>query len=184
MFRRPFLGTSEDDVLVREETDPQFFIGISCLSSNRFMAVTSSDHETSEVYLLDCSAITSAPQLVHARTTYAISLLKPLPPHPNPHPSPPHLSLSPCSGVLFSIDHSGSNFYIHTNADGAINFQVLCSPAEHLLQPELWRVVAPHSPDIFIEEMRVTAACVAPFLLFPVVTFSAGISCFSKKSMR
>lgn len=143
------------------------------------MAITSCDHETSEIHVLDCSDMTGAPQLAHPRTTYALPLQSNHLP-----PLRPPLSLLAASGVLCSIDHSGSNFYIHTNANGAVNFQIFRSSLSDLPSPTLWHVVVPHNPNIFIEEMRVTAACVNPFTCCFCVTTTADTCCSLKKSTR
>ena len=153
VFRRPFRGTAADDVLVYEEKDPQFYIGIHRLSSEKFMAITTSDHETSEVYLLSAAAITDAPQLMQPRTTYTSPLL------------PSLLSSLPSpltSGVLVSLDHSGSQFYILTNADGATNFQIFCTPQEHISKQH-WHLLVPHDPNVYIEAINVTSAYLVQF---------------------
>jgi oligopeptidase B len=69
LFRRPFGGSADDDVLVYEESDPQFYLDICPVSSDQFIIIVASDHETSELHLLSAAAITDAPQLVHPRTT-------------------------------------------------------------------------------------------------------------------
>jgi len=159
VFRRPFRGTSADDVLVYEEKDPQFYIGISRLSSDKFMTITTSDHETSEVYLLSAAAITEAPQLIQPRTTYnpqsnSISLSISHPPPPL-HFLPPHSHLR--SGVQVNVDHSGSQFYIHTNSDDATNFQIHCTHEEQISKLH-WHLLVPHDPNVYIEAMFVTSA--------------------------
>jgi oligopeptidase B len=64
----------------------------------------------------------------------------------------------PTSGVIFNLDHSGSSFYIHTNANGATNFEVFRAPLEHVAQPQHWQLIVPHNPDVFIEGLSLTSA--------------------------
>lgn len=47
---------------------------------------------------------------------------------------------------------------MHTNANGATNFQVFRCSFDHLSQPDAWQLVVPHNPDIFIESIALTSA--------------------------
>ena len=54
---RHTIGTSrEDDVLVYEEADPGFFVNVGKTQSDRFIEISTSDHETSEARLIPADA--------------------------------------------------------------------------------------------------------------------------------
>ncbi len=56
---RHTIGTdAKEDVLVYEEKDIGFYVGLSATQSRRFIAIDVHDHETSEVRLIDCRALT------------------------------------------------------------------------------------------------------------------------------
>ena len=71
---RPFavrfhrLGTrTEDDATIYEEADGGFFVGVSQTQSRKWIIISTSDHETSEVRLVPADAPLAAPKLVAAR---------------------------------------------------------------------------------------------------------------------
>ncbi|KAB2851616.1 MAG: S9 family peptidase [Hyphomicrobiaceae bacterium] len=117
------LGTpqSEDD-LIYEERDPSFFVSLGETQSRRFALVNTSDHETSEVRVLEQGAWNEPPRLIARRKKghrYAIE-------HRPAHP-----------------DGSGGEFLILTNAGGALDNKIVSAP---VADPRLrnWRDVVPH----------------------------------------
>ncbi len=83
------LGTSpEDDVLVYEEPDPGFFVGIGKTQSDRFILIHAHDHETSEVRFIPADAPDAEPTLVAPRET----------------------------AVEYNVDEAHGTFFILTNA--------------------------------------------------------------------
>jgi oligopeptidase B len=121
------LGTpAESDVLIYEEPNPGFFVGISHLQAGRFVEISSHDHETAESRLLDLTVPDAVPFLIAPRAT----------------------------SVRYSVEHHPDLFgeevlVIHTNADGAEDFKIAWTP---LRTPgrENWRDLIPHRPGIFI----------------------------------
>lgn len=62
------LGTASDaDVLVYEEADPGFWLSVDQTSDERFVVISSSDKQTSEVRLLDAAQPLSEPRLILPR---------------------------------------------------------------------------------------------------------------------
>ena len=62
------LGTpASEDVLVYEEKDIGFYVGVGQAQSGRFIIVDAHDHQTNEAYLIDAGRPDSALQLVAAR---------------------------------------------------------------------------------------------------------------------
>jgi oligopeptidase B len=121
------IGTSpDDDVVIYEESDPGFFVGVSETQSGRYVIVSAHDHETSEVRLIDAEKPDSDPVLVAAR---------------RPH-------------VEYSVDHhAGSEaLVILTNADGAEDFKILTAPLA-APGPETWSDFVPHREGRLILDM-------------------------------
>jgi oligopeptidase B len=120
--KRHRLGTViEDDELVYEEKEPGWFIDIGATTSGAFVTIGVSNHETSEAWLLDRKDPSATPRLVAARS----------------------------EGVLYSIDHHGSELVILTNADGAEDFKLVLAPLKAPAR-ENWRDLVPHRPGIMI----------------------------------
>src|SRR5690606_20582014 len=67
VFRRPVGGSAGDDVLVYDEPDDGFFIGVSRLSSDQWIAIGVGNQETSEVHLIPASDPTATPKVMEPR---------------------------------------------------------------------------------------------------------------------
>jgi oligopeptidase B len=120
--KRHRLGTSADaDELVYEEAASGFFIDLDVTSSRDYVVITSSDHETSEVRLLDRKDDDATPWLVAPR--------EPL--------------------VRYTVEHHGLDLIIRTNADGAEDFKLVTAPVASP-QRENWRDLVPCRPGIMI----------------------------------
>lgn len=119
---RHTLGTpTEDDVLVYEEKDPGFFVGISDTESRRFILIDAHDHETSEVYIIPADDPASAPKLVAPRAP----------------------------GVEYSVSEHAGRLVILTNADGAEDFKIVTAPIDKPGR-ENWVDLIPHMPGTLI----------------------------------
>jgi oligopeptidase B len=96
------LGTStNDDVLVYEESDPSFFVGVGKTQSEAYIVISSGDHVTSEQRLLPAGTPDAEPRLISARR----------------------------HGHEYDVDHHGDWLYIHTN-DRHKNFRVARAPVD------------------------------------------------------
>ncbi len=121
------LGTPvEDDVLVFEETNAQYFVSIGETQSKRFAEISVHDHETSEVRLLDLESAAAEPVLIAARET----------------------------SVQYVVEHhpalfGGPALLFRTNADGAEDFKITWAP---LATPDRahWRDLIPHRPGVYL----------------------------------
>ncbi len=110
------LGTSpEEDILVYEEKDPGFFVGIGRTQSDRFIVISAHDHQTSEVYLIDAGNPDSSPLIVAPREV----------------------------DHEYSVDHVGDRLIILTNQDKAEDFKIVETPLDKLSR-ENWREIEPH----------------------------------------
>ena len=100
VFRHVVGAPVSEDVVVYEEPDAGFFVGVGKTQSGRFILIDSHDHETSEVRLIDAARPDSAPVLIAARET----------------------------AVEYSVEHHGERLIILTNADGAEDFKIVTAP--------------------------------------------------------
>ena len=110
------LGASGEDIVVYEEPDAGFFVGVGATQSRAFIVIDSHDHETSEVRLVPASEPMAEPHLVAAREP----------------------------GVEYEVDHHGDDLVILTNADGAEDFKIVTAPVETPGR-EHWRDLVPHA---------------------------------------
>lgn len=67
VWRHEVGSAAEADVLVHEEPDEQYSLGIEASRDQRWLVVTSESRLTTEVHLLDLQEPTSSPRLVHPR---------------------------------------------------------------------------------------------------------------------
>ena len=107
VYRRPARGGTKDDVLVYDEPDDGYFLSIGRSSSDAYIIIGAGDHETSEVRLIPAADPTAEPQVVEPRTI----------------------------GLRYDLEHWDGRFFIHTNADEAIDFKIVEAP-----EAESWAV--------------------------------------------
>ena len=96
------LGTQQtDDVLVFEEPDQRFFVGIAMTRSEEWILIHSGSKTSSEQWLLAAAEPTADPVVVRERT----------------------------DDLEYEIDHWGDRFVVLTN-DDAVDFRVMTAPLE------------------------------------------------------
>ncbi|WP_019955571.1 S9 family peptidase [Yoonia vestfoldensis] len=100
VFRHTIGSVPADDVLVYEEKDPRYFVGVSRLRSGAYVQIATGMNDESEVWVIPTATPDAAPQLIEART----------------------------EGLEYEIDHQGDHFVILTNADGAVDFKIVTAP--------------------------------------------------------
>ncbi|MDF2688573.1 MAG: peptidase, partial [Microvirga sp.] len=116
------LGTSPDqDQVVYEENDPGFFVKLGTTQSDAFVLIEASDHETSEIWLLDRADPSAAPRVVEPRT--------------------PQLK--------YDVEHHGEDLIILTNADGSEDFKIVTAPVSTPGRVH-WRDLVPYRPGTMI----------------------------------
>jgi oligopeptidase B len=118
------LGTAgKADVLIYEEKDKGFYVGVSQTQSSRFVTIEAHDHQTTEVYLIDADRPESDPRLVVARE----------------------------HGHEYAVEHHGDRLIITANSGGAEDFRICEAPlADPRLQD--WREIIAHKPGRLILE--------------------------------
>ncbi|HMN50978.1 MAG TPA: S9 family peptidase [Xanthobacteraceae bacterium] len=90
---------TEQDRLVYSETDKGFFVNVGKLQAGRFAVISTGDHDTSEVHLLDLHDAKAKPRMVEPRTV----------------------------GLRYDVEHhpADDTLYLLTNADGAEDFKIV-----------------------------------------------------------
>jgi len=138
---RPFqlwrhtVGTpAADDVLVFQEDDERFFLGVGGTKSEQYVVASTESKVTSEYRVLRADDPLGEFRVVQPRQ----------------------------QGVEYSIDHHGDRFLIVTNADGAENFKLMEAPVDDPGRPN-WVEVVGHRADVKLDGIDVFAGHVALF---------------------
>ena len=112
------LGTPQaEDVLVYEEPDPGFFVSLGSTEDRRLIVISSGDHVTTEVRLIDASRAADPPRLIAPRQ----------------------------HGIEYRVHAQRDELVILTNADDAEDFKVVRAPVTSPERTE-WRDWIPHVP--------------------------------------
>ena len=123
---RHVVGTDpKSDVLVFEEKDTGYYVGLSSTQSQRFIAIDVHDHETSEVRLIDAADAQVPLCLVSPRR----------------------------KGHQYSVEHQGDRLIILTNSDGAEDFRVVEAPISAPGETN-WREIVPHRTGRLIIDLN------------------------------
>lgn len=129
------LGTPiGDDVLVYEEPDERFFLGIGMTKDERYLVLHLGSKMTDECRLLSADDPTSNFQIMQPRE----------------------------QGVEYAIEHHGSRFFVITNADGAENFKLMETPNNSLGRSN-WTEVIGHRPNVHLSGIDVFADYIVIF---------------------
>ncbi len=127
---RHALGTPvSNDVLVYEEADKGFYVGIGKTQSARFIVIDVHDHQTSEAYLIDADNPLTPPRLIAPRRF----------------------------GHEYGVEHhaGGDRLVITTNAPnasgGAEDFRIVTAPTTDPAEIN-WQELVPHKPGRLIIE--------------------------------
>ncbi|MGZ6965112.1 MAG: S9 family peptidase [Acidimicrobiia bacterium] len=126
---RHVLGTeTTDDVLVYEEKDERFFVGVSRTRSSRYLLIVSDSKVTSEVHFVPADAPTTAPQLIEPRV----------------------------HELEYTVEHhedsTHDRFLVLTNADGAEDFKVMETPVGAPARAN-WTDLLPHRPGVRVHDL-------------------------------
>jgi oligopeptidase B len=126
---RHAVGTpAADDVLVHQEDDERFFLGVGLTKSERYVVLGLESKVTAEAWVLDATTPEGDFRLVQPRE----------------------------QGVEYDVDHHGDRFLIVTNADGAENFKLVEAPVDDPGRHR-WTDVVPHRTDVKLDGIEVFA---------------------------
>jgi oligopeptidase B len=109
------------DRLVHEEKDTGLFSGVGITHSERFIVITSNDHDTSESWIIDAARPLDAPKLIAARQ----------------------------AGLEYDIEHWNDQFIIKTNRDGAEDYKIMAAPVADP-SPANWKDFIPYREGCFL----------------------------------
>ncbi len=122
------VGTSPDaDVLVVEEPDERFHLGVGRTKDGEYVVVEMQSRITSEVHVIPAGRPEEAPKVVEPRR----------------------------QGVEYGVEHHGGAFLMLTN-DEAENFRVVATPADDPSRRN-WSELIPHRADVRLEGLDVFA---------------------------
>jgi oligopeptidase B len=114
-----------DDVVVFEETDERFWIGVGTTRSEKFIVIGSESKTTSEYWTIDADSPTGAPTVVAPRR----------------------------DGVEYRISHHDDDFFIVTNLD-AVDFRLMRAPVSDPGW-DTWTEAIAHRPGTRLEDIDV-----------------------------
>ena len=125
---RHSLGTPvADDVLIYEEVDKGFYVGIGKTQSERYIVIDVHDHQTNEAYLIDAEAPFEPLRLINKRRF----------------------------GHEYGVEHrrgaDGDELILTTNSGGAEDFRIVTAPADNPGEDN-WRELVAHKPGRLIIE--------------------------------
>jgi oligopeptidase B len=110
------IGTPvSEDVLVYEERDTGYYVGLDKTLSSKFLIVDAHDHQTNEIYLINADEPDGPLVLVEGRE----------------------------HGHEYQVDHHWSHLIITTNSGGAEDFRIVAAPV-HQPGRANWREIVPH----------------------------------------
>jgi len=116
------LGTPvSEDVLVYEERDIGYYVGLDKTLSGKFLTVDVHDHQSNEIHLLDADEPEGELRLVEARQR----------------------------GHEYQVDHHWSHLFITTNSEGAEDFRIVAAPVFAPGRAN-WREIVVHKPGRLI----------------------------------
>src|SRR5215211_6023521 len=117
-----------DDVVVHQEDDERFFLGIDLTKDERYLVLHLGSKVTDECWILPADRPTEAFAVVEPRR----------------------------QDVEYVVEHHDGRFLIVTNDDGAENFKLVEAPAATPGR-RYWREVVPHRPDVKLSGIDVFA---------------------------
>ncbi|MEX2533716.1 MAG: S9 family peptidase [Nitriliruptoraceae bacterium] len=124
---RHVVGTDQsDDLLLHEETDERFFVGVGLTRSGAFQVIHAGSKITDEWRLIDAWNIDATPQLVIPRT----------------------------EGVQVDLDHGNDTLFFLTNADDCDDFELRATPLNNPTAAAT-RVLFAHQRGVRLESLDV-----------------------------
>ena len=128
VYRHVLGGDPSADVLVYEEEDNQYYMGIYRMKSRKYIAIVSEHIGVASEY-----------QLIDAANGQA----------------PPVTFLKRGNRHEYGVEHFEDRFYIRTNRDGAENFKLMEVKETEAHDPSRWREVIPHREEVLLEGLEV-----------------------------
>ena len=126
---RHILGTdSKTDALVYQEKDNQFYMGLGRMKSKKYIAIYSGQNGVStEFQILDANQPLSNFKIIYARK----------------------------KGLEYYIEHYKNTFYIRTNHQNAVNYQLMEVNENLVDNINNWKTKIPHRKEVYLEGLEV-----------------------------
>ncbi len=122
---RHIIGEARDrDVLVYEERDELYRVGVSRTHDKKYVVRSSVSSTTSEQAILSPASKTGSFELIAPRS----------------------------EGVEYAVDHRDGLFHIRTNKDGAVNFKWMTCPIADT-NPKNWKEFRTYDPSVYTENV-------------------------------
>ncbi|OYU67212.1 MAG: oligopeptidase B [Cytophagaceae bacterium BCCC1] len=126
---RHVLGTDpKSDVLVFEEKNNQYYMGIGRMKSKKYIAIFSEQNGIATEY----------------------QLIKAFQPNENPK-----TFLKRKNGLEYYIEHFENKFFIRTNLANSYNYQLMEVEESMGGNPKNWKTKIPHRPDVYLEGLEI-----------------------------
>ncbi len=126
VFRHALGSDPADDVLVYEEKDQRYYVGVSRMRSGAYVAIGTGMNDENEVWVIPTDAPQSDPQVIEPRST----------------------------GIEYDVDHQEDHFLILTNADDALDFKIVTAPVATPSRAH-WVDLVPHQAGRMIVGLSV-----------------------------
>ncbi|HRO03164.1 MAG TPA: S9 family peptidase [Terricaulis sp.] len=125
VYRRPARGG--EDVLVYDEPDDGFFIGVGVTESRDFITITAGNNSQSELLTIPARMPEAVPTVFHPRE----------------------------AELMYAPTHWNGRWYVLTNADGAVDFKIMvCDPGR--TSRSYWADFTPHRAGRYITGLHAT----------------------------
>jgi oligopeptidase B len=133
LWRHRVGSPAEEDVLVLEEADERFHLGVGRTKDGEYVVVEIHSRITSEIWVIPAARAHAVPAVVEPRT----------------------------QGIEYGLEHHRGTFLILTN-DGAENFRVVAAPADNPSRQAWTELIAPRA-EVRIEGLDVFAGHVVSY---------------------
>ena len=122
IYKHTLGATAASDVLVFEEKDDTFGVGIYKSKSKKYLIISSISTLSTEYQILDANIPNDSFKVFQSRT----------------------------KGLEYSISHYEDSFYVLSNADNAQNFK-LSKTSEKNTEKKFWKDIIPHRNNVLLE---------------------------------
>tara|TARA_B100000575_G_scaffold901_1_gene675 strand:+ start:1562 stop:3622 length:2061 start_codon:yes stop_codon:yes gene_type:complete len=122
IYKHTLGATAASDVLVFEEKDDTFGVGIYKSKSKKYLIISSISTLSTEYQILDANIPNDSFKVFQSRT----------------------------KGLEYSISHYEDSFYVLSNADNAQNFK-LSKTSEKNTEKKFWKDIIPHRKNVLLE---------------------------------
>jgi oligopeptidase B len=125
VYKHHIYTPKQADQLVYEEVDDTYSVYVSASKSKEFIFISSHSTTSNEHRFIKSDQPEADFKVIEARA----------------------------SGLEYDVAHFGNHFYLHTNFNGATNFQIMRTSI-YQTKSEFWEPLLPHRKDVLIEDIE------------------------------